>query len=97
MRRESLTSTERALRGRIGAFTLHARHDPRATTAAARLAFNGRFVDLVDPERTLPEDGRRRRVEAARNAYSSRLAYRSVLARRTARARPSIPPTDGDV
>ena len=94
MRRESLTPTERALRGRIGAFTLHARHDPRATTAAARVAFNGRFVDLVDPERTLPEDERRRRVEAARKAYFTRLAYRSALARRTARARP---PTDGNV
>ena len=87
MRRESLTPTERALRGRIGAFTLHARHDPRATTAAARLAFNGRFVDLVDPERTLPEEERRRRVEAARKAYFTRLAYRSVQSRRARKSR----------
>ncbi len=94
MKRESLTPTERALRGRIGAFALHARHDPRATTAAARVGFNGRFVELVDPERTLPEDERMRRVEAARKAHFARLAYRSALARRTARARP---PTDGNV
>lgn len=87
MRRESLTPTERALRGRIGAFALHARHDPRATTAAARLAFNGRFVDLVDPERTLPEDERGRRVEAARKAYFTRLAYRSVQSRRARKSR----------
>jgi len=87
VRRESLTPTERALRGRIGAFTLHARHDPRATTAAARLAFNGRFVDLVDPERTLPKEERRRRVEAARKAYFTRLAYRSVQSRRARKSR----------
>jgi len=87
VRRESLTPTERALRGRIGAFALHARHDPRATTAAARLAFNGRFVDLVDPERTLPEDERGRRVEAARKAYFTRLAYRSVQSRRARKSR----------
>lgn len=95
MRRESLTPTERALRGRIGAFALHARHDPRATTAAARLAFNGRFVDLVDPERTLPEAERGRRVEAARKAYFTRLAYQSLLARRAAHARkPRTPSPD---
>jgi len=82
VRRESLTRTERRLRGRIGAYALHARHDPRATTAAARLAFSRRFVDLVDPDRTLPEDERRRRAEAARKAYFTRLAYRSVQARR---------------
>ena len=87
MRRESITPTERALRGRIGAFALHARHDPRATTAAARLAFSGRFVDLVDPERTLPEDERGRRVEAARKAYFTRLAYRSVQSRRARKSR----------
>ena len=87
MRRQTLTPTERALRGRIGAFALHARHDPRATTAAARVAFNGRFVDLVDPQRTLPEDERRRRVEAARKAYFTHLAYRSALAPRTAGVR----------
>ncbi len=87
MRRESLTPTERALRGRIGAFALHARHDPRATTAAARVAFNGRFVDLVNPERTLPEDERRRRVESARKAYFTRLAYRSVQSRRARKSR----------
>ena len=89
VRRESLTRTERRLRGRIGAYALHARHDPRATTAAARLAFSSRFVDLVDPDRTLPDNERRRRAAAARKAYFTRLAYRSVQARRTARARKS--------
>lgn len=85
VRRESLTRTERRLRGRIGAYALHAGHDPRATTAAARLAFSRRFVDLVDPDRTLPEAERTRRAEAARKAYFTRLAYRSVQARRAAR------------
>lgn len=82
LRRESLTRAERRLRGRIGAYALHARHDPRATTAAARLAFNSRFANLVDPDRRLPEDERIRRAEAARKAYFTRLAYRSMRARR---------------
>lgn len=39
LRRESLTHSERAQRGRIGAYVMHARHDARSTTAAARQAF----------------------------------------------------------
>ena len=86
-RRESLTPSERAQRSRIGAFLMHARHDPRSTTAAARLAFSQRFLDLVDPDRTLTEAERLRRADAARKAYFVQLAYRSALARSRARRR----------
>lgn len=48
VRRESLTAAERSQRSRIGAYALHARYDARVTTAAARQAFNQRFLDLVD-------------------------------------------------
>ena len=44
---------EMALRGRIGAFRLHATHDPRATTAKARAAFLSRFETEVDPDGVL--------------------------------------------
>jgi hypothetical protein len=75
-----------AMRGRIGAFVQHARHDPRETTAAARAAFDNKFLDAVDPNRTLPEPERARRADAARHAYFARLAYASARARRNKRA-----------
>ena len=81
-RRESLSASERSQRGRIGAYLMHARHDPRSTTAAARLAFSQRFVDMVDPNGTLPEPERLRRADAARKAHFAQLAYLSARARR---------------
>lgn len=86
-RRESLTPSERAQRGRIGAYLMHARHDPRSTTAAARRAFSQRFFDIVDPDRVLPEPERLRRAEAARKAHFAQLAYLSARARRRATRR----------
>ncbi len=84
MRRESLTPSERVMRARMAAYTLHARHDPHETTKAARSAFNQRFLDEVDPERRLPERERLRRADAARRAYFTRLAYLSARKRRGA-------------
>jgi len=84
VRRESLTPSERVMRARMAAYTLHARHDPRETTKAARHAFNQRFLDEVDPERCLPERERLRRADAARRAYFTRLAYLSARKRRGA-------------
>lgn len=69
------------LAGRIGAYRLHATHDPRETTANARAAFLSRFEKEVDPNRELPEGERLRRAEAARKAYFARLAYQSAVAR----------------
>ncbi len=82
MRRESLTPSERVMRARMAAYMLHARYDPRETTKAARRAFNQRFLDQVDPDGRLPEAERRRRAEAARRAYFTRLAYLSARKRR---------------
>ena len=84
MRRESLTPSERVMRARMAAYMLHARHDPRETTRAARLAFNERFLDQVDPDRRLAERERLRRADAARRAYFTRLAYLSARKRRGA-------------
>ncbi len=81
-RRAELTPTERSLGSRIAAYTLHATHDPHETTKAARHAFLARFEREVDPDRQLPAEVRRRRAEAARKAYFSRLALRSARARR---------------
>lgn len=72
----------RTLRGRLGAYSLHAQRDPKETTAKARRAFLDSFLDLVDPQRTLPEPERLRRAEAARKAHFTRLALASAKARR---------------
>jgi hypothetical protein len=82
VRRESLTASERVLRARMAAYTLHARYDPRETTKPARRAFNARLLDQVDPERRLPEHERQRRAEAAKKSYFTKLAYLSARRRR---------------
>jgi hypothetical protein len=95
-RREPMTPSERSLRARIGAYAMHARNDPRQTTASARAAFLERFVREVDPHRSLAAPERHRRAEAARKAYFSRLAYASARRRnRRRRSRNARHPTDG--
>ena len=74
--------SEMSMRGRIGAYALHAQRDPKETTAKARRAFLDRFVDEVDPERVLSEVERSRRAGAAKSAYFARLALKSAKARR---------------
>ena len=76
-----MTPAERTLRARLGAYSLHARYDPKETTAKARAAFLGRFDDEVDPGRKLPAAERARRAESARRAYFARLALRSAQTR----------------
>lgn len=86
-RRPGLTPAERSLRARIGAYRMHALHDAKETTRAAREAFWRRFVHEVDPHRTLGERERLRRADAARRAYFAQLAYRSARTRNRRRAR----------
>ena len=76
-----------ALRGRIGAYRLHASRDPRETTSKARATFRSSFEKLVDPEGRLPAGERLRRAEAARQAHYARLARLSANARRKRRPR----------
>lgn len=76
----------RVLRGRIGAYAMHARHDARVTTVNGRAAFMARFENEVDPDRVLPAEERARRAAMARKAYFARLAYASAKARREAAA-----------
>lgn len=82
MSRDPLTPAERSLRGRMGAYVVHARYDPRQTTAPARAAFLKRFVDEVDLDRVLPEPERLRRAASARKAYFTRLAFLASRRRR---------------
>jgi hypothetical protein len=74
----------RKLRARLGAYSQLAQYDARETTKAARAAFNAKFEDEVDPDRTLPEAERARRAEAARRAYFTRLALKRQQGRAVA-------------
>ena len=78
------TPEQRVLRSRMGAYRLHATHDPRETTKKARAAFATRFEREVDPNLVLDPGERARRAEAARRAYFTDLALRSSRARRRA-------------
>lgn len=78
---------ERALQARVAAFDSWAKTGDRtARTAPARRAFDDRFLDQVDPDRTLPEAERAIRAESARRAYFARMALLSAKARRKAGA-----------
>jgi hypothetical protein len=81
---KNLTPEERTLRARLGAYRLHALHDPKETTKKARAAFATRFEREVDPDGVLPSSERARRAEAARRAYFTQLQLRSARARRRA-------------
>ena len=81
----TLTPQQRTLRARQAAFALHAHHDPRATTAAARQAFLDRFSRQVDPDGTLSPADRQRRSDAAKRSYMANLALRSSIARKRRR------------
>jgi hypothetical protein len=85
MGRRRAGERDQHLSGRIGAFRLHALHDPRETTRNARKAFFDSFERAVDPHGLLPSDERQRRAAFAKKAHFARLARLSALARRTPR------------
>lgn len=78
----SLTPSERSLRARLAAHTLHAKVDSRAHTAPGRQAFLARFDKEVNPTGNLSQEERARRAEQAKKAYFVGLALRSAIARR---------------
>lgn len=77
-----LGPAEASLRGRIGAYRLHATHDSRETSQPGRRAFLASFERQVDPDGTLPPAERTRRAAHARSAHFAQLAYLSARARR---------------
>jgi hypothetical protein len=77
-----LTPEERSLRARLAAHTLHAKRNPKETTAPARKAFATKFEREVDPDNQLDPVERLRRAEQARSAHYARMALSSAKARR---------------
>lgn len=78
-----LTPEERRLRAQIAANTRWSREDPAGTGLRAQAGLLARFEREVDPDRSLSEAERTRRVESARRAHMQRLALASVKARRS--------------
>jgi hypothetical protein len=58
----------------MGANSVHARG--LTNTAPARAALEEKFADEVDPERTLSDDERAKRIKHAKSLHYSRLAQR---------------------
>jgi hypothetical protein len=85
-RQLSPNPAERSLRARLAAYSMHAHHDTRVTSAPGRAAFLARFEAEVDPDSQLDPEERRRRAVHARSAYFTRLALASAAARRAKRA-----------
>lgn len=73
---------ERALIARLAAQTRWAKYDPAEQGRKMRAGLDRRFLDEVDPARTLTEAERNRRAESARKAHMTRLALKSAQARR---------------
>lgn len=83
---DDLSPSQRSLRARLAAHTLHAGTDSREVTKAARRASPGSdnyWMRIVDPDSELAEAERRRRATHAKQAYFTKLAYQSSRARRT--------------
>ena len=78
-----MTPAERTLKGRIGAYSLHAQGG--TNTGPARSAFMARFEREVDPGRVLAEPERQKRAECARRAYFARLGLKSAKKRQRKR------------
>jgi hypothetical protein len=76
-----LSPSERSLRARQAAHTLHSRYDSRELTEKARAAYLKRFARQVDPDGLLPEQERQRRPQHALQAHMSSLAYKSARAK----------------
>lgn len=77
-----MNPSERSLRAKLAADTLHGEVDPFAHTEPARRTFLARFEKEVDPDLRLDPAERARRAEHAKRAYFTRLALLSAKARR---------------
>lgn len=77
-----LSPSERTIRARLAAHALHGTRDSRDLTAAARQAFDNKFLAQVDAASpSLPEAERQKWAWHLRQAHFQRLALKSAQAR----------------
>lgn len=77
-----MTPEQRSQRSRLAAQARDAQG--KTNTGPARAAFEQRFVNMVDPDRVLPEAERAKRADAARSAHFTRMAFLSSRRRKKA-------------
>ena len=77
-----LSAHERTERSKKAAAARWAKHDPTTGTAKARAAFDRRFLDEVDPDRTLADEESASLAKEARREHFRRLGQASARARR---------------
>lgn len=80
-------SADMASRGRIGGHSRAARYSPDELTGPARRGFLAKLEAQADPDGTLTEPERARRVEQLRRAHYSRMARKRWQGRRARIAR----------
>ena len=80
-----MTPSQRTIRAKIGAYSLHAQHDSHVVSAPGRAAaakkLNASLLTEIDPKGRLSEAERARRLESARKAHFAKLALRSARVR----------------
>jgi hypothetical protein len=86
-----LSPTERTLRARLAAYSLHARGG--TNVGPARAAYDARWAKLVDPEGLLAPDERERRAEHARKAHFTKMAFESAKSRRRGQSKKVTAPS----
>lgn len=79
---------ERSLVARIAAAERWGRTDDRvAATAPARAGLRAKFARIVDPDGTLPDDERERRIDSLHQAHMLRMSLAAKVSRARTRAR----------
>lgn len=89
--RELNAEPRKSIQHRRAALEMHAKHDPRKTTAKARAASPGQLAywePRVDPDGVLSPVERARRAECARRAHFLNMSERSAAKRRAHREAP---------
>ena len=61
---------------RLGAYSMHAKHDSHRIAANARRGFLAKFEREVDPDGTLDPADRERRARSAMRAHMTRIAMK---------------------
>lgn len=74
-----MNAAQRKLRARLGGLATKAAGT--VNVAPSHAAFLERFIDQVDPDRTLPEPERMDRALAARKLWMNKLSLKSSIAR----------------
>jgi hypothetical protein len=89
-----LSSEERSLLGRLGAYTLHSTHDSQELARKSCDTLLRKIEQSIDPQGSLPAQERQRRVYQALKAHYTRMALKSAKVRREKAASKKVEAND---